>query len=148
MTLSNIIRSRWMREIAIFASLLSVALLVNFLISDLSFATSLISPDDNVEAVAQATGGESDGRTIAKTIINYFLSFLGFIASVMIIYGGVLYVTSAGNEDNAGKAKTILMHAATGIILILVSFAIVNTVLQAGGGSGAADNTAPVIVNP
>ncbi len=148
MTLSTTLNSRLTREIAIFVGLLSVALLANLFISDLSFATSLINPDDNIEAVANATGGESDARSIAKTILNYFLGFLGFIATVMIIYGGVLYVTSAGNEDNAGKAKTILMHAAIGIILILVSFALVNTILQAGGGGGAVNNSAPVIVNP
>ena len=54
----------------------------------------------------------------------------------MIIYGGILYVTSAGNDENVQKAKKILMYAIVGIVVILLSFAIVNTVI---GGAGTGD---------
>ena len=97
----------------------------------------LIQPDDAPQNVTDATGGATSFRTLAKQIINFFLYFLGFVATIMIIYGGVLYVTSAGNEDNTGKAKKILLYAILGIVVILVSFAIVNTVLQSGTGTAA-----------
>ncbi len=97
----------------------------------------LIQPDDAPQNVTDATGGATSFRALAKQIINFFLYFLGFVATVMIIYGGILYVTSAGNEDNTGKAKKILLYAILGIVVILVSFAIVNTVLQSGTGTAA-----------
>jgi heme/copper-type cytochrome/quinol oxidase subunit 2 len=71
-------------------------------------------------------------RGVALTIINYFLGFLGLIAVVMVIYGGVTYVVSAGNDEAIGNAKKIIMYALIGIIIILLSFALVNTVLSAG----------------
>jgi hypothetical protein len=73
-------------------------------------------------------------RALALTIINYFLGFLGLIAVIMIIYGGVTYVISAGNDEAIQNAKKIITYALIGIIIILLSFVIVNTILSAGEG--------------
>jgi hypothetical protein len=98
---------------------------------------ALISPDDQPSELATATGGEGSARVLARTIVDYFLAFLGFLATLMIIYGGILYVTAAGNEENAKKGKTIIMYAAVGIIIILLSYAIVNTILGAASTPAA-----------
>ena len=95
---------------------------------------NFISPSDNPQSVASATGGQGSIRQLALQIVNFFLGFLGIVAVMMIIYGGFLYVTAAGNDEKVGQAKKIIMYAVIGIIIILVSFAIVNTVLQAGQG--------------
>jgi len=101
-----------------------------------AFAQSgFISPQDNPSAVSSATGGQSSFRQLALTIVNFILSFLGFIAVVMIIYGGFLYVSAAGNNEKIESAKKIIMYSIIGIIIILLSFAIVNTVLTAGTGA-------------
>ena len=83
----------------------------------------------------QIIGGETDFRTLVLTIISYFLGFLGLLATIMVIYGGMQYVTSAGNDEAVGKAKKIILYAVIGIIVILLSFVIVNAVLssQTGG---------------
>lgn len=91
----------------------------------------LIAPTDNLTTIAGATGGEGSFRAIIKRIVDYILLFLGLIAVIMIIYGGFLYVTSAGNEENVAKGKKILIYAAVGIVIILISFALVNTLLGA-----------------
>ncbi|MEK7524108.1 MAG: hypothetical protein AAB588_03695, partial [Patescibacteria group bacterium] len=77
------------------------------------------------------SGGRTGLRDIVLTIVNFFLTFLGLLAVVMVIYGGFLYVSSAGNEESVGKAKKILLYAGLGIIVIIVSFALVNTILGA-----------------
>ncbi|MBU0981705.1 pilin [Patescibacteria group bacterium] len=141
MELKQIIKSSAFRELLIFSGLLGVALIVSTLISDMTFATSLISSDDNISAISGATGGEGDIKSLAKTILNFFLGFLGFVATVMVIYGGVLYVTSAGNEENVQKAKKILMYAVVGIVIILISFALINTILGAGLGGASTTTT-------
>ncbi len=94
----------------------------------------LISGEDAPGNIAEATGGETSFRTLARTMVNYFLFFLGFIATVMFIYGGVLYVTAAGNDENVQKAKKVLMYSVVGIVVILLSVAIVNTIIGAGQG--------------
>lgn len=95
-------------------------------------ATSILNPADNPEAVATATGGQSSLRGLILTIINYFLGFLGLLAVIMVVYGGVTYVSSAGNDEAVGKAKKIIMYALIGIVVILLSFVVVRAVLGAG----------------
>lgn len=93
-----------------------------------AFAQIGVTPQDLPSALE---GSQGDIRDLAKTLLNYILGFLGLIAVVFVIYAGFLYVTSAGNEDNAGKAKTIITYAIVGIIIILASAAIVNFALRA-----------------
>ena len=98
-------------------------------------ATAILTPTDNPEAVSSATGGQGSLRALILTIVNYFLGFLGLLAVVMVIYGGVTYVSSAGNEEAVGKAKKIIMYSLIGIIIILLSFVVVRAVLGAGTGT-------------
>lgn len=99
--------------------------------------SGFINTTDNPGAVASATGGETSARALILTIVNFFLGFLGLIAVLMVIYGGVLIVTSQGNAEAAGKGKKILAYAAIGIVIILLSFAFVSTILGAGSGQQA-----------
>lgn len=96
-------------------------------------AAQMIDTQDHVENVSIATGGEGSFRTIIREIINFFLYFLGLVAVIMVIYGGFLYITSQGEDTE--KAKKVLMYSAIGIIIVLVSFALVNTLLTAADGT-------------
>ncbi len=75
-----------------------------------------------------------DARSFIQTIVNFALSFLGLAATVLIIYGGGMYVMSRGDEDMASKGKKTIEYTSIGIIIILGSFAIVNTLINATGG--------------
>jgi hypothetical protein len=81
--------------------------------------------------ISQLSGGQTGLRGIVLAIVNFFLTFLGLLAIIMVIYGGFLYVSSAGNEENVNKAKKILLYAVLGIVVIIVSGALVNTILGA-----------------
>lgn len=87
------------------------------------------------DALTQSTSA----REFIQTIVNFALSFLGLIATVIIIYGGIMYVTSRGDEEMASKGKKTIGYAAMGIVIILGSFAFVNTLIGAGGGAGSED---------
>lgn len=97
-------------------------------------SAAFISPEDNLPVVSEATGGEGSIRRLVLRIINFFLGFLGILAVIMVIYGGVTYVTAAGADDAIGNAKKIILYSLIGIVIILLSFAIVNTILGAGTG--------------
>lgn len=99
--------------------------------------SGFLNATDSPGRISEATGGESSARALVLTIVNFFLGFLGLIAVLMVIYGGVLIVTSAGKEDQASKGKKILTYAAIGIVIILLSFAFVATILGAGSGQDA-----------
>ena len=85
-------------------------------------------------AVLEGTGGQTSLKGLILTVVNYFLGFLGLLAVIMIIYGGVQYVISAGQDEAIGNAKKIIMYSLIGLIVILLSFVLVRAVLGAGGG--------------
>ncbi len=99
---------------------------------DMTAHAQLIDVADNPANIATATAGEGSFRAIARKIVNFILYFLGLIATIMVIYGGFLYITSGG--DDTEKAKKVLMYAAIGIVVVLISFALVNTLLTAADG--------------
>lgn len=85
-----------------------------------------IVPDE----IAIATANEDSLIDLVRTLLNYFLGFLGILALAIVIYGGFMYVTAGVNDSNAETGKNVLTYAAIGIIVILLSFVIVNTLLQ------------------
>lgn len=78
-------------------------------------------------------------REFILTVLNFALSFLGIIAIAVVIYGGFLYVTSAGSEEQTGKAKKAITYAAIGILLIIGSYALVNTLITLDPGRQSAE---------
>lgn len=97
-------------------------------------------PDLGME-YGEATGlGETDPRQIAANIIRIVLAFLGVVAVILIIYGGFVWMTAAGNEERIKLAKKVLASAIIGLIIILSAFAIatflLNRILGATGPPG------------
>lgn len=111
-------------------------LLLNAFGANVAFGQALDATQDSIPIVSQLSGGQTSLRGIILTVVNFFLTFLGLLTVVMVIYGGFLYVSSAGNEDNVGKAKKILLYSVIGIVIIVASFAFVNTILQVGTTTG------------
>lgn len=97
-------------------------------------------------AVARAQGGLSgvppptgtatgDLAQVILRIINYVLAIVGIVALAYLVYGGFMYITSAGNEDKVEAAKQIIINAVIGIVVIGVAAAIVNFVIRGVGGA-------------
>ncbi len=115
----------------------------NKVVSFTDFRGELAPP--STEGYAPGLTQATDARSFILNVVNFFLGFLGLIAVVIIIYGGFLYVTDAGKGDGSKKGKQAISGALIGIIIILSSFAIVNTILLAPsdnekgtvGGSGS-----------
>ena len=84
--------------------------------------------------------GTKDLREGIMAIVRVLLGFLGIIAIVIILYGGFVWLTSAGNEEKVGQAKKIITAGIIGMIIIFVSYAIaefvITQLLQATGAEG------------
>lgn len=63
------------------------------------------------------------------TIINYILYIVGIIALIFLIYGGITYIISGGNEDQIEKAKKIITFAIVGLIVVIISWVVINAVI-------------------
>lgn len=98
--------------------------------------SGLAIPTDNV-AISSAISQRSLEDTVL-TMVNYFTGFLGFIATLALVYSGVLWIINGGNDEMISKAKKIITYALLGIILIILSQAIVRFVAFSGQSSGPA----------
>lgn len=65
---------------------------------------------------------------LIKTIINILLYIVGALAVIMLIWGGIRYVTSGGNSASLTAAKNTIMYALIGLVVAILAFAIVQWV--------------------
>ena len=64
------------------------------------------------------------------TIINVVIGVVGFIAVIMMILGGISFITSQGDAAKVTKAKNTILYGVVGLIVAMLAFAIVNFVLN------------------
>lgn len=65
---------------------------------------------------------------IALNVIQSALVITGYIAAFFVIKGGFLYIMSQGEPSNIESAKKSIANALIGLIIALLSAAIVNAV--------------------
>jgi Zn-dependent protease with chaperone function len=84
--------------------------------------------------------GTKDLREGVMAIVRVLLGFLGIIAIVILLYGGFVWLTSAGNEEKVGQAKKVITSAIIGLVIVFISYAIaqfvITQLLQATGAPG------------
>ena len=86
------------------------------------------------QGVTQIGGGGCGNEkfnNFIKDIINILLFLIGAIAVIMIIIGGLRYVTSGGDQGQITGAKNTILYAVIGLVIAVMAFAIVNFVLGA-----------------
>jgi hypothetical protein len=67
----------------------------------------------------------TDFRQAMMNLTNFILGFVAIIATLMIVYGGVLYLTSLGNEEASGIAKRTIANALVGVFITGLAYAAV-----------------------
>lgn len=63
-------------------------------------------------------------------IFNSAFGIATFLAVTFIVIGGINFITSAGDSGKVRKAKSTVLYAVIGLIIVLASYAIVNFVMK------------------
>jgi hypothetical protein len=74
---------------------------------------------------------EATSPSIAKyiqAIYNYAIGIVGILAAVVLMFGGLRWLTSRGKPDNINDAKAWIWAAVSGLVLALTSYMILNTI--------------------
>lgn len=66
---------------------------------------------------------------IIKTVINIFSLVVGVVSVIMIIIGGLKYITSGGESANVTGAKNTILYAIIGLVVVALAQIIVQFVL-------------------
>ncbi len=79
--------------------------------------------------IGKTTEVEFKGSTSAiaeyiKAIYKYALGIVGILATVVLMFGGVLWIAAGGNAERIANAKSWIGAALTGLVLALTSYMI------------------------
>ena len=115
--------------------LASLALVFGFALAPVAVGAVNVDPLGNACASGNSNSeicqsADDDIGDIMRTVINVLLFVVGIISVVMIIVGGIMYATSAGDSGAVGKAKNTILFAVVGLVVAFVAYAIVNWVVQ------------------
>jgi uncharacterized membrane protein YjgN (DUF898 family) len=79
-------------------------------------------------SACESAAGQPQVFSTFRLVANVLLFVLGAVAVIMIIIGGIKYVTSNGEQSQVASAKNTILYAVIGIIVAFVAYAIVNFV--------------------
>ncbi len=75
--------------------------------------------------------GDGDSNLVESItgIINAVIAVLGIVCVIVMIIGGVNYMTSSGDAGKVKKAKDTILYGVIGLVICVLAFAIVNFVI-------------------
>lgn len=109
-----------------------IFLAVIFLLPELVLAQATDVLGTNDLASGGVNLGTRDLRSTIAGVINIFLGFLGILATLIMLYGGFIWMTSNGNAEKIDKAKHTIINGLIGLVIILSSYAIARFILRTG----------------
>ena|ERR1700752_4363487 len=97
-----------------------------------STAQSEVCAGANQGNTDSSGGGCTSGSLdpIIKSVINIMSIIVGIIAVIVLIYGGFRYVTSAGDTAKVTAARTTIVYALVGVVIVALAQIIVQFVLN------------------
>ena len=67
-------------------------------------------------------------------IVKGLLGLTGTVTVIMMVYGGLLWMTASGNEKAVGQAKQIILWTAIGLVLVFFSYTILSFLFNSLAG--------------
>lgn len=97
-----------------------------------------------VQIIEQPLGlPATDIRLVVARIIRAALGIIGIVVLVLMLYGGFLWMTAGGNEEQISTAKKVLLNTVIGLAIILSAYAIVSFVISQLVGATTGTGSAP-----
>jgi len=72
----------------------------------------------------------NDVPTLVSYMVRGLLGISGAIALLMLVWGGITWMTSQGNSDRVKKGRETIVWAIFGLVAIFMSYAIINFVFE------------------
>ena len=63
-------------------------------------------------------------------LTNWVLGFVAMIAVLAIVWGGVMYIGSAGDETKATTGKRVVTYSLIGLVIAGIAYALVNIIVS------------------
>lgn len=109
-------------------------------VSDIKFTPQLTIPGSNFEAKKEmkvSSEFTKDGVVYEQTTLfseyvgsfyRYGITIVGLLATVMLMAGGIVWLTSTGNQSKIAKAKEMIFGSLIGMGILYSSYLILSTI--------------------
>lgn len=81
-------------------------------------------------AFGETGSSPRDMKTMVIEVIQAILGLTALLMTILLIYGGFFWMTSAGSEERVKTAKRIITAAVIGLFIIMVSYVITYFVIE------------------
>jgi hypothetical protein len=119
--------NHWQKIFLSLSLVVILSLMASFALAQTTGSTTSTSSDT---AELPNPLGTTDLSLIIGKIIRGVLDFLGVLALVMFIWGGIQWMTSGGSEEKIKSGRDTMVWAALGLALIFASYSILNFVFS------------------
>lgn len=72
---------------------------------------------------------------LVSTVVTWISLIVGILAFIYLIYSGIMYITAAGNPDQAKKGQQGIINAIIGVIICIFAYTIVSLVSKQVSGT-------------
>ncbi|MFH1522826.1 MAG: hypothetical protein ABIE43_03335 [Patescibacteria group bacterium] len=115
-----------------------IILSIGFIVLSVNFcyAQALLKSSEKVEYEGNIVEGNftlNDFTRVAIRVSELILGIVGSLALLMFIYGGIMFLVSAGNSEKVTQAKQIIVGAVVGLAIVFASYMIITFVAQSLG---------------
>lgn len=108
------------------------SLIFLFTIPEISQAQTEFKPQVPIPGLdyskVQSSGSTKAIGEYVKGIYKYAIGIVGILAAVVLMFGGVLWLTAGGNNEQITSAKAWIGASLTGLVLALSSYMILATI--------------------
>ncbi len=117
--------SKMKKTIIISMLIISILMVVPVLAYDYEDPDPIPSDSQSTDLnIKNPLGETSNINTLVSNIINFLIILAIPITSILVIYAGYLYITSAGNEEKVKTAQKALIWAIVGFAIVLIASSI------------------------
>ncbi|MEI6575097.1 MAG: pilin [Bacteroidota bacterium] len=103
----------------------------NRILPPVNFTPQVTIPGSNFQAGTDITLTEKSTTYIGQYVsafYNYAMGIVGILAVIVLMIGGIIWLTSAGNPSKITQAKDLMIGSITGLVSLLISWILLNTV--------------------
>lgn len=103
--------------------------------------------ETNFPVLCKMTKISEFGNVLGKLITFAFFGAI-LIALAFLIYGGIKWVTSGGDKTGVEEARNHVVAAIVGLVIIFLSYLIINLVVYLFTGQSLMDVKIPTLLTP
>lgn len=121
--------------------------LIVFILPITADAAQTFESGKTLPATVAGTAGLGTTGSLAGTIgsaIGAALAFVGSLFIILVIYGGILWMTAGGKDEQVTKGRKYIINATIGLVIVVLAYVITAFVMTALQTQGTPSNTSGV----